>query len=35
MTLNPLFTGTGPDLAWAGTGPAWLPDLQAAGYPLP
>jgi pilus assembly protein CpaF len=35
MTLNPLFTGPGPDLAWAGTGPAWLGDLQAIGYTEP
>lgn len=35
MTLNPLFTGAGSDLAWANTGPAWLADLQAAGYEAP
>jgi pilus assembly protein CpaF len=35
VTLNPLFTGAGPELAWANTGPAWLADLQAAGYATP
>lgn len=35
MTLNPLFTGTGADLQWAGTGPAFLDDLQAAGFQAP
>ena len=35
MTLNPLFTGTGADLQWANTGPAFLTDLQAAGFQAP
>jgi pilus assembly protein CpaF len=35
MTLNPLFTGAGGELAWANTGPAWLADLRAAGYEAP
>ena len=35
MTLNPLFTGTGADLAWAGTGPAFLADLEHAGFEVP
>jgi len=35
MTLNPLFTGTGSDLQWAATGPAFLPDLQTAGFTAP
>lgn len=35
ITLNPLFTGTGADLQWAGTGPAFLADLQAAGFQTP
>ena len=35
MTLNPLFTGAGPGLAWAGTGPAFLADLERAGYQEP
>lgn len=35
MTLNPLFTGAGSELAWANTGPAWLADLRAAGYEVP
>ena len=35
MTLNPLFTGAGSDLEWAGTGPAFLDDLQAAGFNTP
>ncbi len=35
MTLNPLFTGSGSDLEWAGTGPAFLDDLQAAGFNTP
>ena len=32
ITLNPLFTGAGADLQWAGTGPAFLPDLETAGF---
>jgi pilus assembly protein CpaF len=35
MTLNPLFTGTGSDLQWAGTGPAFLSDLEHAGFEVP
>jgi pilus assembly protein CpaF len=35
VTLNPLFTGTGADLAWSGTGPAYLHDLEHAGYEVP
>lgn len=32
LTLNPLFTSTGPDLAWAGAEPKFLPDLEQAGF---
>lgn len=32
MTLNPLFTGTGPDLQWSATGPAFLRELEHAGF---
>lgn len=32
MTLNPLFTGTGAELSWNATGPAWLADIEAAGF---
>jgi pilus assembly protein CpaF len=35
MTLNPLFTGTGAELQWGNTGPAFLDDLQAAGFQAP
>lgn len=35
MTLNPLFTGTGDQLAWAGTGPTWLQDVERAGFEVP
>jgi pilus assembly protein CpaF len=35
MTLNPLFTGTGSDLQWAGTGHAFLSDLEHAGFEVP
>ncbi len=35
MTLNPLFTGTGPELTWARTGPAFLDDLERAGFQEP
>ena len=35
LTLNPLFTGAGPELAWAGTGPAFLDELEPAGFKLP
>jgi pilus assembly protein CpaF len=35
VTLNPLFTGAGADLRWTGTGPAYLDDLEHAGYETP
>lgn len=35
MTLNPLFIGTGSELEWAGTGPAWLSDIETAGFVVP
>jgi pilus assembly protein CpaF len=35
VTLNPLFTGVGADLQWAATGPAYLADLEHAGYEAP
>ncbi|HTB50844.1 MAG TPA: ATPase, T2SS/T4P/T4SS family [Solirubrobacteraceae bacterium] len=35
MTLNPLFEGAGPALTWAAAGPAFLPDLEAAGFTPP
>jgi pilus assembly protein CpaF len=35
MTLNPLFTGAGSELRWAGAGPAFLEDLRAAGFTPP
>jgi pilus assembly protein CpaF len=35
MTLNPLFTGAGAELAWTGTGPAFLADLKRAGFQEP
>jgi pilus assembly protein CpaF len=35
MTLNPLFTGAGSELQWASAGPAFLEDLQAAGFTPP
>jgi pilus assembly protein CpaF len=35
MTLNPLFTGAGSDLQWAGTGPAFLSDIEHAGFEAP
>ena len=31
-TLNPLFEGAGPVLVYLNSGPAFLPDLQAAGF---
>jgi pilus assembly protein CpaF len=31
-TLNPLFDGTGPDLRFLQSGPAFLPELEAAGF---
>jgi pilus assembly protein CpaF len=35
MTLNPLFTGTGQNLTWAGNEPAFLTDLEHAGFEEP
>jgi pilus assembly protein CpaF len=35
ITLNPLFTGTGAGLTWAGAGPAFLDDLKRAGFEEP
>ena len=35
MSLNPLFTGGGSELRWASAGPAFLEDLQAAGFTPP
>jgi len=35
ITLNPLFTGTGAELAWTGSGPAFLADLERAGLQTP
>jgi pilus assembly protein CpaF len=35
ITLNPLFTGAGGDLQWASTGPAYLDDLEHAGFEAP
>ena len=35
MSLNPLFTGSGADLQWAATGPAFLDDLERTGYRSP
>ena len=35
VTLNPLFTGAGADLQWAATGPAYLDDLEHAGFEAP
>lgn len=35
MTLNPLFTGAGTTLTWAATGPAFLADLERAGFQEP
>jgi pilus assembly protein CpaF len=32
LTLNPLFTGTGPNLTWAGAEPAFVQDLEQAGF---
>jgi Flp pilus assembly CpaF family ATPase len=34
-TLNPLYQGAGPTLAWTGTGPSFLPELQDAGFEVP
>jgi pilus assembly protein CpaF len=35
MTRNPLFTGAGAKLEWAGTSPAFLDDLESVGYQEP
>lgn len=35
MTLNPLFNGAGSGLQWAADNPAFLPDLEAAGFTPP
>jgi pilus assembly protein CpaF len=35
ITLNPLFSGTGATLAWDGSGPGFLDDLQRAGFTVP
>ena len=35
MTLNPLFNGAGSGLQWAAANPAFLPDLEAAGFTPP
>ena len=32
LTLNPLFQGTGADLQWLGSGPAYLDELEQAGF---
>jgi pilus assembly protein CpaF len=32
LTLNPLFEGTGPDLRWLGSGPAYIDELEQAGF---
>jgi pilus assembly protein CpaF len=32
LTLNPLFTGHGNKLAWIGSGPRFLPELEQAGF---
>jgi pilus assembly protein CpaF len=32
LTLNPLFTGAGHDLAWAGAEPGFMRDLEQAGF---
>jgi Flp pilus assembly CpaF family ATPase len=35
LTLNPLFTGAGAELTWNDTDPAFLDDLQHAGFEVP
>jgi pilus assembly protein CpaF len=35
MTLNPLFTGSGSELQWAAAGPAFLDELEHAGFKVP
>ena len=32
LTLNPLFEGSGPDLRWLGSGPAYMDELHQAGF---
>jgi pilus assembly protein CpaF len=32
LTLNPLFEGTGSDLRWLGSGPAYIDELEQAGF---
>ncbi|MGH3266179.1 MAG: CpaF family protein, partial [Trebonia sp.] len=32
LTLNPLFTGAGPGLTWAGAEPGFISDLEQAGF---
>jgi hypothetical protein len=32
LTLNPLFEGTGPELRWLGSGPAYVNELEQAGF---
>ncbi len=32
LTLNPLFDGAGPELRWTGSGPAYLDELEQAGF---
>lgn len=35
LTLNPLFSGSGSELHWNGSGPAFLADLEEVGYEAP
>lgn len=35
MTLNPLFVGSGSELQWAAGGPAFLDELEHAGFKVP
>jgi pilus assembly protein CpaF len=35
LTLNPLFTGAGPNLHWLGSDPAYSADLALAGFEAP
>jgi pilus assembly protein CpaF len=35
LTLNPLFTGAGPNLHWLGSDPAYSTDLALAGFEAP
>ena len=32
LTLNPLFEGAGRELCWLGSGPAYLDELEQAGF---